>query len=213
MGKKSSRGKKRSSRETEMAAPVKYLAGTSTGAALNLIKAKKLPEDPVLREIIVGIVGERGYEIAKEFMKKEITDEKAAKKLDIHVNHVRKVLYALYENRVAGYRRAREEESGWYVYYWRIDPERALEYFNNNKHLLLQKLEERLEAERGANFFSCGDGGHKLSFESAAENDFKCPRCGGRMEPYDNVGVVKALEHKVELLREQLIQKNAGLKI
>ncbi|GAI46626.1 unnamed protein product, partial [marine sediment metagenome] len=134
----------------------------------------------------------------------EITAEEVAKRLDIHVNHVRKILYNLYENRVAGYRRVRDKQSGWYVYYWRIEPERALEYFYNNKRLLMQKLEERLEAERGAILFGCGNGDPKLPFELAAENDFRCPRCGGRLEPYDNSGVVAAIERKVETLRQHL---------
>ncbi|GAI46923.1 unnamed protein product, partial [marine sediment metagenome] len=127
MGKKSSRGKK---------------------AVEKRAKVKEPPEDPVLRGIIVGVVGEHGYGIAKGFMKKEITAEEVGKKLGIHVNFVRKILYDLYENRVASYRRDRDEQSGWYVYYWRIDPGRALEYYKNNKYLLMQKLEERLETER-----------------------------------------------------------------
>ncbi len=187
MGKKSSRGKK---------------------AVEKRAKVKKPPEDPVLRGIIVGIAGERGYGIAKEFMKKEITDEVVAKRLDIHVNRVRKVLYALYENRVAGYRRARDAQSGWYIYYWQIEPERALEYFNNNKRLLLQKLKKRLEAERGTIFFGCGNGDQKLPFDLAAESDFRCPRCGGRLEPYDNSGMVAALERKIESLRQHLAGKH-----
>ena len=115
------------------------------------------------------------------------------------MNHVRKILYDLYDNRVASYRRAIDKHSGWYVYYWRIDPERAREYFENNKRLLLQKLGERLKVERGAILFGCGDGDPKLPFDLAAENDFKCP-----MEPYDNSGVVAALEHRIESLRQLL---------
>ncbi|GAI34729.1 unnamed protein product, partial [marine sediment metagenome] len=176
MGKKASRDKKAVRKRTKVKGP---------------------PEDPVLRGIVVGIAGERGYEIAKEFMGDEITDEEVAKRLGIHVHLVRKVLYYLYDNRVASYRRARDEQSGWYVYYWRIDPERALEYFNKNKRLLLQKLGERLEVERGAILFGCGDGDPKLPFDLAAENDFRCPRCGGRLESYDNSGVVAALERKI----------------
>ncbi|GAI33368.1 unnamed protein product [marine sediment metagenome] len=124
------------------------------------------------------------------------------------MNIVRKILYKLYENRVASYRRDRDEQSGWYVYYWRIDPGRALEYFYNNKRLLLQKLEDRLGTERGAILFGCGDGDPKLPFEFAAENDFRCPRCGGRMEPYDNSGVVAALERRIGSLRQSLVEKH-----
>jgi transcription initiation factor TFIIE subunit alpha len=169
-------------------------------------RQQKSPEDPVLREILIRIAGERGYEVAKALVGKEITDDEVAKRTGLRVNLVRKILYDLYENRVVSYRRVRDEHSGWYVYYWRIEPERAREYFNNNKRLLLQKLEERLETERNTMFFGCGDGDPKLPFELAAENDFKCPRCGGKLEPYDNSSVVTALERQIESLRQHLVE-------
>jgi len=174
------------------------------------VKVKKEPqqkpqEDPVLREILTQIAGERGYEVAKTLMEGEITDDEVAKRMGMRVNLARKILYELYENRVVSYRRVRDEHSGWYVYYWRIEPERAREYFDNNKRLLLQKLEERLEVERNTMFFGCGNGDPKLPFEVAAENDFKCPRCGGKLELYDNSNVITALERQIESLRQRLV--------
>jgi len=163
-------------------------------------------DDPVLMDILIRIAGERGYEIAKELMGNEITDEEIANRMGIRVNLVRKILYNLYENRVVSYHRVRDEHSGWYVYYWRIEPERAREYFDNNKRQLIQKLEDRLDTERSTNFFSCGNGDPKLPFELAAENDFKCPRCGDKLEPYDNSSVITALERQIELLRHHLME-------
>ena len=167
---------------------------------------RKPPEDPVLKEILTRIAGEHGHEVAKALVRKEITDDEVAKRTNMRVNLVRKILYELYENRVVSYRRVRDEHSGWYVYYWRIEPERAREYFDNNKRLLLQKLQERLETERDTMFFSCGNGDPKVSFELAAENDFKCPRCGSKLGPYDNSSVVTALERQIESLRQRLVE-------
>jgi transcription initiation factor TFIIE subunit alpha len=165
---------------------------------------QKLKEDPVFREILVRISGEHGYQIASELVDKEMTDEELAKRTGIRLNLVRKILYDLYDNRVVGYRRIRDENSGWYVYYWRIEPERALEFFDNNKRLLLQKLQERLEHERNVMFFGCVNGCPKLPFDVAAENDFKCPRCGKHLDHFDNSNVVIALERQVESLRQHL---------
>jgi len=167
---------------------------------------RKPPEDPVLKEILTRIAGEHGHEVAKALVRKEITDDEVAKRTNMRVNLVRKILYNLYENRVVSYRRVRDEHSGWYVYYWRIEPERAREYFDNNKRLLLQKLEERLKTERNTIFFGCGNGDPKVPFELAAENDFKCPRCGGKLEPHDNSSVVTALERQIESLRQRLVE-------
>ena len=168
-------------------------------------KPEQVLEDLTLREILTSIGGEHGYEVAKTLVGQELTDDELAKRTGIRINLVRKILYDLYENRVVSYRRTRDESSGWYVYHWRIEPERALEYFNANKRLLLQKLEERLERERNSMFFGCESNCPKLPFELAAENDFKCPKCGKKLELYDNTGVITALERQIESLRQHLV--------
>ena len=165
---------------------------------------EKLQEDPVFKEILIRIAGEHGYQVASALVGNEMTDEELAKRTGIRLNLVRKILYDLYDNRVVGYRRIRDENSGWYIYYWRIEPERALEFFDNNKRLLLQKLQERLEQERNVMFFGCVNGCSKLSFELAAENDFKCPRCGEQLKFFDNSNIIIALERQVESLRQHL---------
>jgi transcription initiation factor TFIIE subunit alpha len=169
------------------------------------VGAEKIQEDPVFREILIRIAGEHGYEVASALVNNELTDEELAKRTGIRLNLVRKILYDLYDNRVVGYRRIRDESSGWYIYYWRIEPERAMEFFNNNKRLLLQKLEERLERERNAMYFSCSNSCPKLPFEQAAENDFRCPRCGGQMVHFDNSDVIRALERQIESLRQRFM--------
>lgn len=165
---------------------------------------EKLRKDPVFKEILVRIAGEHGYQVASALVGNEVTDEELAKRTGIRLNLVRKILYDLYDNRVVGYRRTRDENSGWYVYYWRIEPERALEFFDNNKRLLLQKLQERLEHECSTMFFGCANGCPKLPFELAAENDFKCPHCGGQLKFFDNGNIITALERQVESLRQHL---------
>ena len=162
------------------------------------------PMDPVLKEIITRVAGNPGYEIAMTLTSQELTDDELARKTGFRINLVRKILYDLYENRVANYRRTRDESSGWYIYHWHIEPERAIGYFNANRRMILQKLEERLEHERSSMFFTCENSCSKLPFEVAAENDFKCPKCERRLEPYDNSSVIAALERQIETLKQQL---------
>jgi transcription initiation factor TFIIE subunit alpha len=168
------------------------------------VREEKTKEDPVFKEILVRIAGEHGYEVASELVGKEMTDDELAKKTGMRVNLVRKILYDLYDNRVVGYRRIRDENSGWYIYYWRIEPERALEFYDSNKRLLLQKLQERLEQERGPMFFTCADGCTKLPFDEAAEYDFKCPKCQKQLKSFENSDIVTALERQIESLKEHL---------
>ncbi|MGQ9788623.1 MAG: transcription factor E, partial [Candidatus Hadarchaeaceae archaeon] len=163
-------------------------------------------ENPTIYELLHQIAGEHGYTVAKAIVSEELTDEEIAKRTGIRLNLVRRILYDLYDSRVVSYRRIRDENSGWYLYYWKIDPERALAYVKTNRQLLLQKLEEQLEKEKTTIYFSCSNGCQKTTLEEAAENNFKCTRCKGKLEPYDNSAVIISLERRIQTLREQLTQ-------
>ncbi|RLG56911.1 MAG: transcription factor E [Hadesarchaea archaeon] len=165
----------------------------------------KVLDNPVLIELLKQVAGEHGYEVAKTISGEELTDDEVAKRTGMRINLVRRILYDLYDNRVVNYRRVRDENSGWYVYYWQLDPERAMGYVNANRRLLLQKLEEQLNQEKNTIYFSCDNGCPKIPFEQAAENDFRCPRCGGKLESYDNSRVITSLENRIHTLRQQIL--------
>jgi transcription initiation factor TFIIE subunit alpha len=168
--------------------------------------SRKFLEDPMLQDLLYQVAGDQGATVAKALLGKELTDEDLAKRTGISINLVRRILYDLYDNRVVSYRRTRDEESGWYIYHWTLDPERAIDHLRENRRLLLQKLEEKLERERNTMYFACGGEDPKVPFEAAVETDFKCPRCGGRLKPYDNTSVIVSLERRVQTLREQLMK-------
>ncbi|MGC8816896.1 MAG: transcription factor E [Candidatus Hadarchaeum sp.] len=171
------------------------------------VEAKTVPlENPTIYELLHQIAGEHGYTVAKAIVSEELTDEEIAKRTGIRLNLVRRILYDLYDNRVVSYRRVRDENSGWYIYYWKVDPERALAYVKTNRQLLLQRLEEQLEKEKNTIYFSCSNGCPKVTLEEASENDFKCPKCKGKLEPYDNSAIIVSLERRIQALREQLTQ-------
>lgn len=157
-------------------------------------------QDPAFGEIISRIAGDRGSEIAGVLVEREATDEELAKNMGVRLNLVRKILYDLYDNRVVSYRRVRDEKTGWYVYYWKVDQDRAMELLSNNKRVLIDKLRNRIEYERSTMFFSCDNSCPKLSFEDAAEFDFKCPRCKKKLTAFDNSGLISALQEQMEAL-------------
>jgi transcription initiation factor TFIIE subunit alpha len=161
-------------------------------------------DDPVLVEILGQVGGVHGQEVAQTIAKGELTDEEIAKKTGLRINLVRRILYDLYENRVVNYRRVRDENTGWYIYYWQFQPDRAIDYVQTNRRLLLRKLEEQLAKEKSTMFFACSSGCPKLSFEEATDFNFKCPKCGEKLEPYDNSSIISSLENRIRALREQL---------
>lgn len=170
------------------------------------VPVEELAKSPAFEKILNRVAGEHGSEVANVILEEEeATDEEIANEIGIRLNLVRKILYDLYDNQVVDYRRTRDEETGWYVYYWHIEAERALELLEENKRTLLQKLQERLQHEQETMFFTCGNDCPRIEFDEAVENDFKCPRCGDEMEEFDNSGIVNALQRQIETIKQDLV--------
>lgn len=170
-----------------------------------MASVEELAETPAFERILNRIAGEHGSSVARVLIEEgETTDEEIANKLDVRLNLVRKILYDLYDNQVVDYRRTRDEDTGWYVYYWHIEPSRALELMDKNKRTLLNKLEERLEHEKNTLFFTCGNDCPRIEFDEAVEQNFECPECGEKMEEFDNSGIINALERQIETLKQEM---------
>ena len=67
----------------------------------------------IVREYFRKMIGEEGMKIMENVPEGEITDEEIARLSDTKLTAVRKVLYTLYENRIAEYRTERDDTSGW----------------------------------------------------------------------------------------------------
>ncbi|MBS3815333.1 MAG: transcription factor E [Hadesarchaea archaeon] len=167
------------------------------------MEAKSLAQSPEFKKVLSRIAGEHGAEVAEVLASDgEATDEEIANETDIRLNLVRKILYDLYDHRIVSYKRSRDDETGWYVYHWRIEPEQALELLSENERTLLRKLQERLEHEKNTMFFTCSDDDcPRVEFDEAISNDFKCPQCGKKLKSFDNSGIINALERRIDSLK------------
>src|ERR687892_187978 len=82
--------------------------------------------DERVRQYIEALVGPQGARIANALMtRKEATDSELAEELGEKPSHIRKVLYDLYEARIAEYHKEKDKETGWLTFYWQIDPGHA----------------------------------------------------------------------------------------
>ncbi|KXA89780.1 hypothetical protein AKJ62_02350 [candidate division MSBL1 archaeon SCGC-AAA259D14] len=170
-----------------------------------MVSGEELAKTPAFERILNRVGGEHGSKVAKVLLDKgEATDEEIANEIDVRLNLVRKILYDLYDNQVVDYRRTRDKETGWYIYYWHVEPDRALELLNDNKRTLLGKLKDRLEHEQSTLFFTCCNDCPRLEFDEAVEQNFECPKCGEKMQEFDNSGIIKALESQIETLEQEL---------
>jgi len=132
----------------------------------------------------------------------EITDNEIADKTQIRLNMVRKTLYRLYDHSLVALRRSRDQETGWFVFHWRLQPDQLEGFIFNQKRRILEKLETRLEYEKSHEFYTCQTPGCKrFPFEDAFELLFKCPACNKPMIHFNNDGIVEILTRKIEEIK------------
>jgi transcription initiation factor TFIIE subunit alpha len=166
------------------------------------LNRKNLETDSVLLET----VGEEGLDVVQCLIEKEETDEKISEETGLRLNTVRKILYRLYDHRLASYVRTKDKEIGWYTYTWKLNLSRMNDILMIRKEHILSELHERLEFERNHVFFSCSSDAMKYSFDTATETAFRCPTCNSALEYVDNQQNVTELEKRIKRLEKELNQ-------
>lgn len=161
-------------------------------------------KDVVARAYITKLVGAEGIQMIEKMPEGEVTDEEIAEATGVSLNLVRRTLFILYENRLAGYRRERDKNSGWLTYLWHVDLSNLEDVLNSEMRKLLSNLQKRLASEKGNMFYVCTECCGRFLFELAVETNFVCPLCGGRLEFQDNKEIINALEDRIARIRAVL---------
>jgi transcription initiation factor TFIIE subunit alpha len=149
----------------------------------------------MVKEYFRKVVGEEGLKIIEHLPEREITDEEIAGLTDTKLTSVRKVLYTLYESRIAEYRTERDDISGWITYWWSFDQNKVKKLMEEEVDRELRGLRKKLEYERKGVFYQCSC--QRVSFEEAAEKTFWCDECESNYEYFDNGGLIRELEGKI----------------
>ncbi len=165
---------------------------------------KSILADPEAKQFLLEIVGDEGIEVVRALMGREVTDEKLAEETQLKLNIVRKVLYKLYDYRLASYVRTKDKEIGWYIYTWQLDLGKVFDILTARKRRILEELTKKLEFETGNIFFLCKKDNTKVPFDIASENEFRCPACNETMGYTDNKRVIASLEGEIERLRKEI---------
>ncbi len=156
--------------------------------------------------MVEEIAGKEGVDVATVLVNvEETTDEEIATKTDLKLNIVRRILYKLHDNHLASYRRIRDTDTGWFLYYWKIDPRKAQALVNRKKRMVLSLLEQRLEHETNNELYACVNrDSPPVPFEEAMNLSFRCPVCNGLLQYVDNERTISFLRKQVEELRADL---------
>ena len=135
----------------------------------------------------------------------EITDDEIAIKTGIRLNLVRKILYKLYDHSLVSLRRTRDEKTGWFIFHWKLQPDQLEGFILNQKRRVIEKLQTRLDYEKGHDFYYCGTPScRRVTFEEAMELLFQCPTCGKQLNHFENGQMMESLAKKIEQLRKEL---------
>ena len=164
----------------------------------------------VLDEELIKIAklfgGDEAITVIKSLKKlSEGTDETLANDCGVRLNTVRKVLYKLYDHGLVSCTRVRDEKTGWFIFYWRLQPDQLDAFIRSRKKRALDKLKTRLDYERNHTFFKCKtDVDIRVPFEEAMETSFKCAKCGNQLQSLENAEIVSVLESKIQRLEAEL---------
>ncbi len=158
------------------------------------------PDNYVVKEYFRKMIGEEGLKIIMNVPEGEITDEEIAKLSDTKLTLVRKILYTLYENRIAEYRTERDDNSGWVTYLWRFNYGNVRRIMEEEADKKLKDLRSRLDEEKRGVFYQCKC--QRILFEDAAARDFWCDECGSKFEYVDNGDLISELEDEIEKIEK-----------
>ena len=160
----------------------------------------------LIKQVVIEFAGEDAFEVASRLKEdEETTDEEIANQTGMRLNAVRKILYKLYDLHLASYRRTRDKETGWFVYYWMLEPERIHDLLHEKKNKVLERLRQRLAYEAENTFYHCNhDGCPRHTFDEAMANAFKCPICNNQLVHVDNTQIISTLRKQIGILEEDI---------
>lgn len=136
----------------------------------------------------------------------ETTEEKIGAETNMPFKEIRKVLYKLYDSRIATYRMVRDPNTGYIIFLWKLLPLKcSFATFKHKALLAIKSLEERIEYERGNTFYHCGmKTCQRLTFDRAIEAEFKCPTCTKPLQLVDNQETINRLRNKIQELERDI---------
>jgi len=156
-------------------------------------------------EVVIKILGEGGLDLVALLKQKEnISEFDLAKKLNLDIKVVRKMLYLLYNHNLVSFTRKKDKQKGWYIYYWTLINDSIKFAYLKKKRKLLQRLEETLEKEERQIFFSCPSECVRLDFDDSMDFEFHCPECGKLLEQDDNKARILGLKSKIDEIKTEM---------
>lgn len=161
-----------------------------------------LSNPQVVNLLTMVVEKEENLPIVKCLMDGVDTDEEIAEKTEIRLNIVRKILYKLYDEGLASYKRSKDPETQWYTYAWVFETDEVEKQLRSRSLSMIANLESMLENEENNMFFTCSENHMRFDFEQASILDFLCPECGEEIKFEDNAKIVTKIKDEISLYQK-----------
>ena len=158
----------------------------------------------LVKNVVRELIGEDGVKVTNLIYKEAIAEENIAKKMNQELKQTRNILYKLQKHNLVEFKRKRNEENGWYTYFWSFNSNRINDLSKKMKGGRLERLMHLLNVEEKTQFFICENKCVRVDFDSLTEIEYTCPVCGGRMNHDDNKKKIKELKAKIKELKNEI---------
>lgn len=163
------------------------------------IQFSKIYENKDVREILLKHFEKGCVDLLPELID-YAKDEIIANKKDIKAPIIRKWLNLLHEKSIVEFTRKKDKKTGWFTYFWKIRPDKIIEFTVSDIDNEIKELEKKIEEIKAHNF-ACGC--RTWTYNEALESDFVCPKCEKVIVEKDNSELIKEMEDKKKVLEEK----------
>ena len=160
----------------------------------SLLEHKEIIDEDIVNELNEGI--------EQQSSDSEVDQENEV--IRIALKEVRKSLYKLNERSLARYRRVRDKETGYFVYYWSPIWERIRDLIISRRKQTIKRLKQRLDYEQRNLLYVCEEGHTPVTFSDAFELGFICNVCSQELAQKENEETISILKKKITELEKAL---------
>ena len=158
-----------------------------------------------LKEAVTLATGKQSEKIVDLLdVNKHVNEFLIAKKLDLTINQTRNILYRISDYGLVSSIRKKDKRKGWYTYFWKIEPIKALEFLKKDIVKRMDQFENQIKSRELKRFYFCGRCHIELAEENALLHEFTCSECGDILSLKDNTKVLREMKKNLDRLRKDL---------
>jgi transcription factor E len=160
-----------------------------------------------LQEVVQMTAGSSADKLVEVLAgKKNVNEFLIAKKLNFTINQTRNILYKLADVGLVYFNRKKDSKSGgWYTYFWTLDEQKCLAYYQDRLLRDIENLNQAISTKKTTQFYHCKTCGMEQNEEQALLNDFTCSECGTVFDMKNSSDSIKDAERQLQRLRTKLV--------